>query len=282
MQVPDSTALVPDSTADDCNTQSSHPANNKTQVAARLHHFFTYNNYDSTIVPTICTTFKKFGCVKYAFQEERGECGTPHLQGIVSFKRRIRDTALKLPKEIHWEKPRDVDVCYEYCTKPETRCGERWTFGIEIPYEFRLEKPYKWQQDIIELVQTEPDDRKIYWIWDSEGNKGKSMLIKHLAMNNGALFTSIGKYADIINLVFNTNMTDTRIILFDLPRNNGNNISYNAIEAIKNGMICNTKYETSTKFFAPPHVIVFANMPPDYTKLSMDRWVVRELCFLDM
>ena len=39
----------------------------------------------------------------YAFQEETGEQGTPHLQGIISLKKKMRDTEFNLPSKIHWE-----------------------------------------------------------------------------------------------------------------------------------------------------------------------------------
>ena len=67
-------------------------------------------------------------------------------------------------------------------------------------------------------------------------------------------------------------MSNTKIVVIDLPRNNGNKVSYDAIESIKNGLICNTKFETGSKGFAPPHIVVFANALPEIEKLSADRW----------
>ena len=67
------------------------------------------------------------------------------------------------------------------------------------------------------------------------------------------------------------------VIVIDVPRDNGNTVSYKAIEQIKNGMICNTKYETGMKLFNSPHIIIFANMPPEEHKLSADRWKIFEI-----
>jgi len=106
---------------------------------------------------------------------------------------------------------------------------------------------------------------------------GKSTMCEYLIVNFKAVFLSKGKYSDIINIMYNTDMTDKKIVCFDLPRNNGNKISYDAIESIKNGLICNTKFETGYKRFVPPHVVVFSNQEPDYSKLSEDRWVVRNI-----
>ena len=43
-------------------------------------------------------------------------------------------------------------------------------------------------------------------------------------------------------------------------------------------MICNTKYETGVKIFNSPHIICFANFPPDnLEQLSADRWIITNL-----
>jgi len=46
------------------------------------------------------------------------------------------------------------------------------------------------------------------------------------------------------------------------------------LESIKNGLIVNTKYETGSKLFNSPHIIVFSNMSPDVSAMSMDRWKI--------
>ena len=98
-------------------------------------------------------------------------------------------------------------------------------------------------------------------------------------MKHDALFCDGGKKADIINLVFNNDMDTCNTIIWDIPRVNRNAVSYAAIEAIKNGLVCNTKYETGVKVFNPPHIIIFANFPPDLDEdnLSKDRWMITEL-----
>jgi len=90
-----------------------------------------------------------------------------------------------------------------------------------------------------------------------------------------------GKMADIMNIIFNTNMDKINNMFIDIPRNNGNKVSYNSIECILNGMITNTKYETGTKVFNPPNIFVFSNFMPDTSSLSKDRWkiyTIKEKC----
>lgn len=267
--------IVPNSSEEEGNTQTPSSSHNtpKKQVSPRIHHFFTYNNYDSSIVPILETTFKQF-CYMYAFQEEKGENGTPHLQGIISCKKKMRDTEFGLPKAIHWEKPRNVDDAYRYCTKSDTRCGNVFTYNYNIPYEYKPDL-YGWQTELLsQVIGKTPDSRKIFWVWSENGEKGKSTMCKHLVMNENAIFCSSGKQADIINIIHKSDMNKSNIVVFDLPRNNLNKVSYSAIEAIKNGLICNTKFETGYKAFAPPHIIVFANAEPIYETMSNDRFVI--------
>jgi len=98
------------------------------------------------------------------------------------------------------------------------------------------------------------------------------MYVKHKAITIQG-----GKLADIMNIVFNLNMDECRMLLIDIPRNNLNHVSYSAIECILNGMITNTKYETGVKVFNPPHVVCLSNFDPDLDKLSEDRWNVIEI-----
>ena len=126
-------------------------------------------------------------------------------------------------------------------------------------------------------LEKQPDNRKIYWLWSHRGEMGKSTMTKHLVVNHKAVFCSSGKQSDIINVIHNSDMDVSKIVVFDLPRQNGNKVAYAAIESIKNGLICNTKFETGFKAFDPPHVVVFSNAPPLYETMSADRFIVTQL-----
>ncbi len=71
--------------------------------------------------------------------------------------------------------------------------------------------------------------------------------------------------------------------IFDLSRTCADKIDhiYSLIENFKNGIMFSSKYESGTRIFTPPHVIVFANFIPDIldrgNKLSADRWQTHEL-----
>lgn len=65
-----------------------------------------------------------------------------------------------------------------------------------------------------------------------------------------------------------------RIVIWDVPRYSLDYINYAAMEEVKNGCFASTKYESGMCVFRNPHVVVFANAPPDYAKMSKDRWCV--------
>lgn len=253
------------------NTHSPLPPTTVVREPMRVHHFFTYNNYSVDVMDVMETTLKHF-CYMFAFQEELGEGGTKHLQGVCSCKKGMRNSTFGLPKQIHWEKVIRVDMAYKYCTKDETRNGKRYLFNYVPVKPLKLINPDRiYQKFILDIVKTEPDDRKIYWFWEEVGAVGKSQFCKYLVVENNALYIDEGKKSDIINLIFKADMDKHNLIVLDIPRANGNKCSYKTLESIKNGVICNTKYETGTKVFNSPHLIVFSNEPPETTGLSKDR-----------
>jgi len=253
------------------NTKHSSPPNKQGNQLKTW--FFTYNNYTATDIERIETTFKVIA-LKYRFQEETGESGTKHLQGNVWLKKSMRFSEFKLPKEIHWEKTRNEDAAAAYCGKAETRTGSVYEYGFPKPVKV-IEKLRPYQKHIEKIFLTEPDDRTVYWFWEDTGNVGKSAFCKYMYMKYGVLFCNGGKAGDLVNLVFNADMDNTKAVIWDIPRASKAGISYAAVEQIKNGLICNTKYETGNKVFNAPHIFIFANFPPqERENLSADRWRV--------
>jgi len=251
----------------------------KSQSTQCIHWCFTFNNYIEEDIETIETLFKHLA-FKYCFQEETGENGTKHLQGVVSLKKKMRWTEFGLSKTIHWEKVKSLTQAYLYCCKNDTRTGRIFNMNYKIPKPLKLINPkdfYEWEHEIIDIISREPDERKVYWYWSEEGNMGKSSFAKYLVAKHDAIFFEEGKKADIMKLVFDADMDQKDTIVVDIPRDNGNNVSYKSIESIKNGMIYSSKYEGGYKLFNSPHLIIFCNSPPDEHRLSKDRWVIKQI-----
>ena len=160
-----------------------------------------------------------------------------------------------------------------YCSKG----GDVVSYGFPKPIKI-ISTLHEWQQQIENWILLEPDPRKIYWIYETDGNVGKSSFTKYLVIKHKALFCDGGKKSDIINLVFNNDMDACNLIVWDIPRCNLGSVSYSAIESIKNGLVCNTKCETGTKVFNAPQIIAFASSWPSATEnLSKDRWQIYKI-----
>ncbi len=128
-----------------------------------------------------------------------------------------------------------------------------------------------WQQRALTRL-ADQSDRKVLWIMDSTGGKGKTFLAKWLCVMQDAFYVEGGKKADISYAY-----AFQEIVVFDLSRQTQEFVNYGTIESFKNGMMFSPKYESSMKVFKPAKVIVFSNWAPDRSQLSEDRWEIIDL-----
>jgi len=258
------------------NTQSPSKTHTTKQEPKRKQHFFTVNNHTEEFLGGILQYFNEHS-LKYRIQEETGENGTPHLQGCVQFNKEIRSSCWDKQSKGHYEKLKGSwEDAVEYCSKLETRTGREWSKGLPKPLKLITPK-YWWQLEIIEIMKNEPNDRKVYWYWSERGDLGKSQFAKYLVSRGDCVFIDEGEKKDAMFLVMAADMDIKTSVIYDMPRAQGNRICYKSIESIKNGMIFSPKYESGYKLFNSPHLIVFANAPPQHNKLSNDRWVITQI-----
>lgn len=165
--------------------------------------------------------------------------------------------------------------------------------NCEAPEDYR---PYKtenllwlhynmkpWQKEILERVKRQPDYRDILWVYEPQGNSGKSYLTKYLHYFHGAIVTG-GKSEDVKYAIARWQQITGHypvIIILDLPRTiavkNVKNIAY-TLEQIKNAMFFTGKYQSGMVASCnPPHLIVFANIPPEVQQMSADRWIIKRI-----
>lgn len=240
---------------------------------------FTLNNWNDTELNKIINSAVKHS-FSYIIGKEVGEQGTPHLQGYINFPKKHSLSAVK--KLIECDR-----VHLEACKGSEKQnadyCMKDGNYITNIK-EYQPKKPLKviselspWQKEIEQLFFTEPDGRTVHWYWESVGKVGKSQFCRYMYIKHKALVIQGGKLSDIMNIIYNCDIDNLQMILIDIPRKNGNKISYSAVECILNGMITNTKFETGTLVFNPPHVVVLCNYPPDEAELSSDRWNIKEI-----
>lgn len=223
--------------------------------------FMTWNNYPEEWKQTLTQHCEWKG------QLEEGEGGKRHVQASLSFKNaRNLDQLKKLFPGAHLEVTKCAKAADEYCTKWATRVG---------PTDYFRDRhmiPYSWQVEVSDIVAGEPDDRRIHWYWSLEGSRGKSVFVRHLVLKYNALVVD-GCGRDVLFAC--AERGDPKLVVFDLPR--GATVDYKVLEAVKNGVFFSGKYESKAVAFDYPHIFVFANFPPEESKLSQDRWWVRNI-----
>lgn len=128
-----------------------------------------------------------------------------------------------------------------------------------------------WQIILKTELNGPADNRKIIWFHDSNGNNGKSYFATRFKDKSSYLVTG-GKNTDIYYAY-----SYEEVVFFDLPRSKQDYVPYDVMESFKNGYFLSTKYEVKSVKFNIPHVVVFSNFYPDTTKLSADRWDIRDI-----
>lgn len=125
-----------------------------------------------------------------------------------------------------------------------------------------------WQGELNAELSLPPDDRKIYWVYDREGGAGKTAFAKHLVAQRNAFYARGGKAADVLH-----GYQGQRIVILDYVRDAETFVNYGCIEALKDGLVYKTKYNSGMCIYDIPHVIVMANFECAEGKFSRDRIV---------
>ena len=133
-----------------------------------------------------------------------------------------------------------------------------------------------WQKFFFEILEGPVDKRKVHWFYDPVGNTGKSFLCKYLLLTKQIILVD-GKKQDVLHQIVcwkDQRKGDQLIdaIIIDLPRDSLHSFHYSLLETLKNGFIQSGKYEGGRVVFPIPHVFVFANEQPNYSKWSEDRY----------
>lgn len=128
-----------------------------------------------------------------------------------------------------------------------------------------------WQHDLSVQLSGEPHPRIVIWRWERIGNVGKSFFALNYEPGRTFVITG-GKHADIhFAYAFQP------FVFFDWARCAQDTFPYGLVEQFKNGYFFSTKYESRGKRFPVPHVVVFANFPPDQCQMSDDRWDIKQI-----
>lgn len=237
-------------------------------------------DYDDNAIDELIKSEKTLGGV--VGKEVCPTTGRKHFQGYVEFEWKSRPFSLGLPKEVHWEAAKASGARnFKYCGKDKN--FRAWgSMKKHVPFKFDLFDEngsyFPWQLEMIEIIKGEPDPRIIYWIYETEGNTGKSDFGKHLNANYPKLgvIPGGGRAADMKNMIIEIlekNGDFPRCIIIDLPRGfDQTHLSYPGIEELKNMFFYSGKFHGGVVNGPKPHMIIFSNERPNTSKLSLDRW----------
>ena len=174
--------------------------------------------------------------------------------------------------------------------------GKCWEVGFveyskacEVPRDYDPEEAIFWrnwqprpfQRELISIALSKGDRRHIYWIYESVGNTGKTMLAEYLHIYYGAIVTG-GAATDMKYAVKRWQEIAGHypmIILVDVARSDRfTEAGAKALESIKNAFFFSGKYESGMAHdVKKPHVMVFSNRAPNRANFSGDRWKVAEI-----
>jgi hypothetical protein len=184
-------------------------------------------------------------------------------RGLDDFKTAVKDgmTNLKAIRENH----SSIIARYPKFVIDYIRDNQKLTIVQPLPL-------LDWQENLLNLLKEPPDNRKIIFVVDHDGNRGKSWFCKYVYQTLDHVQILVpGKKADMAICI----QPDIQILFLDAPRaKQGEYIQYDFLEEIKNGYVFSSKYESHYVFLEAVHVVVMMNEEPDRTKLSADRYQV--------
>lgn len=266
------------------------PSGTKKQSSPWLRFCFTLPNYtqedidrlvssDSSIVPQI------------GFQEEDhdkdGHPTTPHLQGFGVFNTKKRPVGwwkdVLGHARTHFEKMKGTIMHnVEYCTS-EYYEGRRkrkvggfvFTRGcprptVKMTYEHLTDE----QKALVDKYKEYEDPlfgRQIHWYWEPVGEWGKTKTQKYMIDQMGATMVGGTKgdmFYALAELKLITGEVPSIVIINLVKDTEQKYVSYKGMESIKDGVFFSKKFKSGMCRFNSPHLLVFANEPPDLQRFT--------------
>jgi len=265
--------------------------------------------FDPTWAQSLCKSLAASKIIKeWQFTVEKVMSSNPkdltgyHAQGYVLFDKarpfhRVLD---KFHKKLgHIGCGVSLEALRAYTAKTDTYVLGPFKSTDHQPDGFETEKneeakmliertPHPWQQSVLDWIG-QKDARKIYWIYDSGYNHGKSYLADYLEDYKDFTVFNQMKGNDVRAAVGMLPNDKCRRFLFDLPATKEVDISirdlYAALETLKNGRLWATKgvlHKHARRVFKRPFVIVLSNSLPAWRAMDPERWVVYSINQIDL
>lgn len=134
----------------------------------------------------------------------------------------------------------------------------------------------EWQAVLNQTLTQAPDDRKITFVVDPAGGKGKSYFQRYMLSHcsEKVQLLGVGRRDDIAHTID----ISKSIFFFNVPRDSMQYLSYPILEQLKDRCVFSPKYQSVMKIMCNKcHVVVFSNEQPDMNKMSQDRYNIINL-----
>jgi hypothetical protein len=235
---------------------------------------FTLNNWKKEEYSSIIKELEMSGKYFYVIGKEVGDKElTPHLQGYIALKDKSKKFRMTIFENMCIRDGLKCMRCsrakgtaqqnLDYCSKEECFCS-----NIIPPKPVKIFEDwsnYPWALDLIKVIECDPEDRKIYWYWGKQGG-GKTAFIKYCIMKHNAVLIN-GSASNMKNGIIEYEKKNG--FLPTLIMNNMDfdkdmsRVSYTGYEEIKDMCFYSGKYEGGMVCGNEPHLIIFANAPPE-------------------
>lgn len=229
------------------------------------------------------------------FQTEIGENKQKHWQITWQCKKKGRKTEFKdwfvnLIKKVEGLPVYYLEPCAKdkgkhavyYVTKCDSRINGPWSdVPIYTGKDLKcMETPFPWQKSILDKLKTEADDRSLIWIYDNKGCNGKSKLFKYLGFNKLASLMKVDNADRLSSIICSRGPQPAYLV--DIPRTvcakKSMSSVYEVLESLKDGYCFSCMFGKEQELYMDsPWVIVFANIPPEISRVTNDRWQVFEI-----
>lgn len=222
---------------------------------------------------------------RFTFQLERAETGQLHFQGRASFKnaQRTAEVSHKLCNA-HVSREANEAGSDFYAQKEESRVAGPWTEKNTKPVKvIKRWNPEEWNplQSYIVATLEQQCDRKILFVVDTEGCKGKTTLAMHYATTGKGIRvpTTLTSAEDFLQYVHGMTEDYQDVTIFmDIPRSVESKDQWRrwctVLEELKNGFVYDKRYKAQQRFLGHVRLCVFTNQAPPGDLLTADRYTV--------
>lgn len=281
---------------------------------SKAHHWcFTHNNYTDEDVAHYSQLIKEDRIKYVIFGFEKGESGTPHLQGHVKFSCRVRLHQARAFLKGHVTVCKDISKSIAYCKKEGNwrefgvaPCKPRARNDLESFKDtvksgvYEMDKLYEMHSGVcaryprfVESYVSHsrpapevPEHEVSSWqlglkeILDGEPNPREVIFVVDSVGGKGKSWFAqwyCQKFPPC-QVKAPGKKVDIRVLFVDAPRSKQDEyIQYDFLEEVKNGYVFSGKYDSKMKLVTKTHIVVMMNENPSMVKLSSDRYRIISL-----